>query len=58
MGGDVISCAISNAYYPPQNRGVEPMFESIGINTAEHTFSGVMQEFVLRSRTPQAGHRN
>jgi hypothetical protein len=58
MGGDVISSAISNAYYPPVNRGVGPMFESIGVNTAERTFSAVMQEFVLRRLTPKARRTN
>jgi hypothetical protein len=54
IGGDLISSAISNAYYPDSNRGLGLTFENVGISTAERALSSVVQEFVLRKLTPSA----
>lgn len=56
VGGDLASAALSNAYYPPSNRGSALVFENLGINTGERAISSVMQEFVLRRFTPSASH--
>ncbi len=54
MGGDLISSAISNAYYPDSNRGAGLVFNSFLISTATREVSSVVQEFVLRKLTPSA----
>jgi hypothetical protein len=56
VGGDLASAALSNAYYPPSNRGATLVFENLGINTGERAISSVIQEFVLRRFTPSASH--
>lgn len=48
LGGDLASAAISNAYYPPANRGVGPTFANFGIKTAVHMGNRLLQEFVFR----------
>jgi hypothetical protein len=58
IGGDLISSALSNAYYPKSNRGVGFTFQNVGISTAERTLSGVVQEFVLRKLTPSANRHS
>ena len=58
MGGDLISSAISNAYYPPSNRGVSLTFENLLLSTGERAVSSVVQEFVIRKLTPSAKQRN
>lgn len=54
MGGDVISSAISNLYYPSSNRGPSLIYGGFLISTAEREVSTVVQEFVLRKLTPRA----
>lgn len=54
MGGDVISSAISNLYYPSSNRGASLVYGGFLISTAEREVSTVVQEFVLRKLTPRA----
>jgi Carboxypeptidase regulatory-like domain len=54
MGGDVISSAMSNLYYPQSNRGASLVYEGFLINTAEREISTVVQEFILRKLTPNA----
>jgi len=54
MGGDLISAAISNTYYPSSNRGPSLVFGGFAISTAEREVSSVVQEFVLRKLTPSA----
>lgn len=56
IGGDLISSALSNTYYPQSNRGAGFTFETVGLNTATRTLSAVVQEFVLRKLTPGANH--
>ncbi len=58
MGGDLISSAISNAYYPASNRGVSFTFDNVLISTAERTVSSLVQEFVLRKLTPSAKEKD
>lgn len=58
IGGDLISSAISNAYYPPSNRGVGLTFQNLLLSTGERTVSGVVQEFVIRKLTPSAKEKN
>ncbi|HEY3707044.1 MAG TPA: carboxypeptidase-like regulatory domain-containing protein [Terracidiphilus sp.] len=54
IGGDLISSALSNTYYPQSNRGLGLTFQTVGISTAERALSSVVQEFVLRKITPSA----
>ncbi|KAA6460190.1 carboxypeptidase regulatory-like domain-containing protein [Acidobacteria bacterium AB60] len=51
MGGDLISSAISNAYYPASNRGAAFTFEGFAVSTGTREISSVLQEFVLRKLT-------
>ncbi|HEV2135746.1 MAG TPA: carboxypeptidase-like regulatory domain-containing protein [Terracidiphilus sp.] len=54
VGGDLISGAISNAYYPESNRGARLVFVNAGITTGGRMINGVIQEFLLRRFTPGA----
>jgi hypothetical protein len=54
IGGDLISSAISNAYYPSSNRGAAFTFENLAIDTAQRAVSTIIQEFVVRKLTPSA----
>lgn len=54
VGGDLASAALSNAYYPPSNRGAGLVFENVAINTSERMLSTVVQEFIFRKFTPKA----
>ena len=52
MGGDVLSAALSNAYYPDKNRGAKLVYTNFALNTAERILSALLQEFVLPKLTP------
>jgi hypothetical protein len=52
MGGDLLSSAIENTYYPDSNRGAGMVFGTFAINTAERLMSGIAQEFILPRLTP------
>ncbi len=54
MGGDLISGAISNIYYPETNRGARLLFQGFLVTTGVRTVNGLIQEFVLRNLTPSA----
>jgi hypothetical protein len=54
MGGDLISSALSNTYYPDSNRGASLVFGGFLLSTGERELSSVIQEFVLRKFTPAA----
>jgi hypothetical protein len=54
IGGDLISSAISNAYYPASNRGWGFTLQNLAVDTAEREVSSVIQEFVIRKLTPSA----
>jgi len=58
MGGDLISGAISNLYYPESNRGVGLVFEGFFVTTGVRTVNSIIQEFVLRKLTPSARQKN
>jgi Carboxypeptidase regulatory-like domain len=52
--GGLASGAISNLYYPPNDRGAGLVFENTAIGTAETAVFNVLQEFLLRKLTPHA----
>lgn len=54
MGGDLISGALSNAYYPESNRGASLVFTGFALSTGERMVSTVVQEFLLKKLTPGA----
>lgn len=54
MGGDLISGALSNAYYPESNRGASLVFTGFALSTGERMVSTVVQEFILKKLTPGA----
>lgn len=58
VGGDLISSAISNAYYPADDRGAGLLFENLLISTGERIVSTIFQEFVVRKFTPSANRQN
>jgi hypothetical protein len=58
LGGDLISGAISNIYYPETNRGAGLVFEGFFITTGVRTVNAVIQEFILRKLTPSARRKN
>lgn len=58
VGGDLISSAISNAYYPTDDRGASLVFENLLISTGERVVSTVLQEFVVRKFSPSAKRQN
>jgi hypothetical protein len=58
MGGDLISSALSNTYYPDSNRGAGLVFGGFALSTGEREVSSVIQEFVLRKLTPAAKRQN
>jgi len=51
IGGDLASGAISNAYYPPSDRGTGLVFDNALITTGGRMLNGLVQEFVLRKFT-------
>lgn len=54
LGGDLISGALSNAYYPEENRGASLVFTGFALDTGERIVSTVVQEFILKKLTPGA----
>lgn len=57
VGGDLISGAISNSYYPQSNRGAKLVFVNAGLTTGGRMVNDVVQEFVLKRFTPSARTR-
>jgi hypothetical protein len=51
VGGDLASAAISNAYYPPSNRGVGLFLGNFLIGTGQRSAANLAQEFILRRLT-------
>jgi Carboxypeptidase regulatory-like domain len=51
MGGDLAAAALSNAYYPPSNRGVGLFLSSFFIDTGQRAAANLVQEFILRRLT-------
>jgi Carboxypeptidase regulatory-like domain len=54
LGGDLISGAISNFYYPESNRGAGLVFQGFLVTTGVRVMNAVVQEFILRKLTPSA----
>ena len=54
VGGDLASAAISNAYYPPSNRGVGLFLGNFFIGTGQRAAANLAQEFILRRITSKA----
>jgi Carboxypeptidase regulatory-like domain len=48
LGGNLLSAAISNAYYPRTDRGVGLVFQGFGTVMAEHIAIRMLDEFVFR----------
>jgi hypothetical protein len=48
LGGDLISAAISNLYYPRANRDAGLVFQGFVTNTAIHLVVRMLDEFVFR----------
>ena len=51
IGGDLASAAISNAYYPQSNRGVNLFLGNFFIATGQRAAANLAQEFLLRRLT-------
>ncbi len=51
IGGDILSGALSNAYYPASNRGPNLVFENTLITTAGRMANALAQEFIFRKFT-------
>jgi Carboxypeptidase regulatory-like domain len=51
MGGDLAAAALSNAYYPPSNRGVGLFLSNFFIDTGQRAAANLAQEFILRRVT-------
>jgi len=57
LGGYLASGAISNTYYPSENRGVGLVFSTFATDIAADVANGLIQEFLLRKLTPSAKNR-
>jgi hypothetical protein len=57
IGGDLVSGAISNTYYPHSNRGVGLVFGNALVAAGGRMANGIMQEFILRRFTSSAPAR-
>jgi Carboxypeptidase regulatory-like domain len=58
IGGDLISTAIAETYYPESNRGAGAFAGTFLVNTGERMISAIAQEFILRKLTPNAKNPN
>lgn len=56
LGGDLVSSAVANIYYPAANRGAGLVFGNFAIGTAERVAASVAQEFLLSKLTRRGGH--
>jgi hypothetical protein len=57
VGGDLAAGAISNIYYPHANRGTGIVFENALVAAGGRMANGLVQEFILRRFTSNAGRR-
>jgi hypothetical protein len=51
IGGDLAAAALSNAYYPPSNRGVGLFLSTFFVDTGQRAAANLAQEFILRRLT-------
>jgi hypothetical protein len=58
IGGDLVSAALANAYYPESNRGPGLFLGNFFIATGQRALANVAQEFILRKLTPKAKNQN
>lgn len=58
IGGDFASSALSNAYYPKQNRGVGLAIGNVGVITGGRIANALAQEFVLPRFTKHAKEKD
>ncbi len=58
IGGDLASGAISNLYYPSQDRGAALVFRGALVGTGGRMVEGVLQEFVLHKFTSRHDKQN
>lgn len=58
IGGDLATAAVSNAYYPPSDRGAGLVFQNVLIDTAERVAADLAQEFLFRKLTPKLKKQN
>ena len=58
IGGDFISAGISNAYYPPHDRGVGLLFQNVGIAAAGRMVNALAQEFVFLKFTSRGAPKH
>jgi hypothetical protein len=58
IGGDAISAAISDTYYPRKDRGGNLVLQLVLVNTAEREASSLVQEFLLRRFTSHSKRSN
>jgi Carboxypeptidase regulatory-like domain len=56
VGGDLAAGAISNLYYPRTNRGAGIVFENALVAAGGRMANGLVQEFILRRFTSNAGN--
>ena len=56
LGGDLVSSALSNLYYPQGNRGAGLVFGNFAIGTAERIGASLAQEFLFGKFTRRGGH--
>ena len=54
VGGDLSSSALSNLYYPPENRGPGLVFSNAAIITGGRIANALAQEFILHKLTRKA----
>jgi hypothetical protein len=54
IGGDLVSSSLSNAYFPPQDRGVGIVLSNLVINTGGRMANAMAQEFILSKFTRKA----
>ena len=54
IGCDLISAGISNAYYPPHDRGVGLVFSNVAIAAGGRMVNALAQEFVFLKFTSRA----
>jgi hypothetical protein len=54
VGGDLASAALSNATYPPSNRGLGLFLGNFLIDTGQRAAASLAQEFILRRVTSKA----
>jgi len=54
VGGDLSSSALSNLYYPPENRGPGLVFSNAAIITGGRIANALAQEFILHKITSRA----